>query len=233
MALYQSETKFALVSHILPPSPSGQAVVLSRLLRDLNPAQYCLISTCDYSRNSERTTTCLRGVYHSLDSEPSVRLSGFMRTLQSIAAFLWDRPPNRSQSTSKNTVEAIDGSVADGRLSRSWRAHGKAMVLWLEDRLHLRRQVFQRAANIRRIVVNEGCGALVACSGDLIDLPAACIAARWANVPFYAYMFDDYATNSAPHLHRRFSQDMMHHLMRQAAGVVVPNEFLASSYRTH
>ncbi len=36
--------KFALVSHILPPAGSGQAVLISRLLKDLDRAEYCLIT---------------------------------------------------------------------------------------------------------------------------------------------------------------------------------------------
>ena len=43
--------KFGLVSHVLPPSDSGQAMVLYRLLKDFDPAAYCLISQdpCDGS----------------------------------------------------------------------------------------------------------------------------------------------------------------------------------------
>ena len=36
--------KTAIVSHVLPPSPSGQAVVLYRLLEGMPPDRYCLIS---------------------------------------------------------------------------------------------------------------------------------------------------------------------------------------------
>ena len=36
--------KFAFVSHVLPPSPSGQAVVIFRLLREFDPEEYVLIS---------------------------------------------------------------------------------------------------------------------------------------------------------------------------------------------
>ncbi len=37
--------KFAVVSHILPPAPSGQSVLLRRLLRGMAPESYCLIHT--------------------------------------------------------------------------------------------------------------------------------------------------------------------------------------------
>lgn len=37
--------KFAVVSHIFPPVLSGQSILLDRLLRDMVPSSYCLISS--------------------------------------------------------------------------------------------------------------------------------------------------------------------------------------------
>lgn len=37
--------KFAVVSHVLPPLPSGQSILLERLLRDVEPDSYCLINS--------------------------------------------------------------------------------------------------------------------------------------------------------------------------------------------
>lgn len=42
--------KFALVSHVLPPSWSGQSVVLGRILRDIDPSLFILLSTVDYQK---------------------------------------------------------------------------------------------------------------------------------------------------------------------------------------
>src|SRR3954470_6037966 len=44
--------KFAFVSEGLPPSWSGQSVVIYRLLKDLDPEEYCLI-TQDYGQGRE------------------------------------------------------------------------------------------------------------------------------------------------------------------------------------
>ena len=41
--------KIALLSQILPPSYSGQAMLIYRLLKDRSPDEYCLISQDDYS----------------------------------------------------------------------------------------------------------------------------------------------------------------------------------------
>lgn len=37
--------RFAIISHVLPPAPSGQSVVLQRLLDGFQPESYCLISS--------------------------------------------------------------------------------------------------------------------------------------------------------------------------------------------
>jgi glycosyltransferase involved in cell wall biosynthesis len=122
--------------------------------------------------------------------------------------------------------------TADNPSLQHWTAQIKAAVLSIEDRMQLRREAYRRAARIARIVQNERCNTIIACSGDLIDLPASCIAARWVRVPFYAYMFDDYATTSISRVQHQFSQKMMPRLMREATGVIVPNAFLALAYQT-
>src|SRR6266545_4219351 len=40
--------KFALVSRSLPPSLTGQAMMIYRLLKGLDPCSYCLLSTENY-----------------------------------------------------------------------------------------------------------------------------------------------------------------------------------------
>jgi glycosyltransferase involved in cell wall biosynthesis len=50
--------RIAILSHILPPSPSGQAIVLFRILKGIDPAGYCLLSRNDYThRDSTLSTT--------------------------------------------------------------------------------------------------------------------------------------------------------------------------------
>jgi glycosyltransferase involved in cell wall biosynthesis len=40
--------KFALISNVLPPSESSHATLIHRLLRDFDPASYCLLSSRNY-----------------------------------------------------------------------------------------------------------------------------------------------------------------------------------------
>src|ERR1044071_8006797 len=41
----KSQMKFALISHKVPPAGTGQSLVIYRMLRDMDPESYCLIST--------------------------------------------------------------------------------------------------------------------------------------------------------------------------------------------
>ncbi|MBV9925977.1 MAG: glycosyltransferase [Acidobacteria bacterium] len=41
--------RFALISNVLPPSETAHAAIIQRLLRDLDPESYCLLSSRDYT----------------------------------------------------------------------------------------------------------------------------------------------------------------------------------------
>lgn len=63
--------RFAFISHVLPPSWSGQAVVIGRLLRDLEPGSYCLISRQDNQQQGGQIRP-LPGRYHYLGAEKKI-----------------------------------------------------------------------------------------------------------------------------------------------------------------
>ena len=84
--------KLAVLSHILPPAPSGQAMVLYRLLKNWEPSTYCLIKT-DYrqiSYSSERKTTFLRGKLYTLE-EPFTRFLNRRNFLVKVVRFFDNR----------------------------------------------------------------------------------------------------------------------------------------------
>jgi glycosyltransferase involved in cell wall biosynthesis len=66
--------KLAIVSHILPPSWSGQAMSLYRLLADAAPDRYCLISRQEYRADEPSFDDKLRlsGTYRHLHPEPQL-----------------------------------------------------------------------------------------------------------------------------------------------------------------
>lgn len=92
-------------------------------------------------------------------------------------------------------------------------------------------QVFRRAKSVVRVVRHERCDAILACSGNPYDLPAGYLASRWAGVPFYAYVFDYYSYQWTRLLHRYFARYVEPIVLKGAAGVIVPNEFLRDEYR--
>jgi glycosyltransferase involved in cell wall biosynthesis len=93
-------------------------------------------------------------------------------------------------------------------------------------------QVFQRARQVAKLVKLEKCDAIMACSGDLINIPAGYVASRWARIPFYPYLFDDYLYQWTEPLHRAFAKRAERIALKGAAEVIVPNEFLRDEYRS-
>ena len=87
----------------------------------------------------------------------------------------------------------------------------------------------QRVFLIAKILRREGCDAVVACTGgdEIVDFPAAFLATRLLRIPFYAYLLDqfshmvNYGMGRSP---LRYLEPVM---MKRAAAVIVPNEFLA------
>lgn len=85
--------KFALLSHILPPSPSGQSVVLYRILSGVREDQYYLIHSriLPQGEHSESSLFHLRAQYYSLPAEPILirpKHFGFGRIRNVINLFL-------------------------------------------------------------------------------------------------------------------------------------------------
>lgn len=85
-----------------------------------------------------------------------------------------------------------------------------------------------RARGIVAIVRSEGCHAIVACTGgDMLDVPAASIAARWTRTRFYPYFFDHWSQQSQLGTRRRkLAEHAERWIVRGAGAVIVPNEYL-------
>jgi glycosyltransferase involved in cell wall biosynthesis len=92
--------------------------------------------------------------------------------------------------------------------------------------------VLARARAVARIVRGEGARAVVACTGDLLSLPAGYLASRLAGVPFYAYLFDYYSYSCTDPLERRYARLFERAALRGAAGIISPNEFLSDELRS-
>jgi glycosyltransferase involved in cell wall biosynthesis len=82
-----------------------------------------------------------------------------------------------------------------------------------------------------KILRNEpGTNAIIACTGDLIDIPAGFFASRITNLPFIAYLFDDYVYQWLG-IHRVFAKFIAPIIFKHAEGVIGPNEFICEEYR--
>ena len=175
--------KFALISQVLPPSWSGQAIVLYRLLQNLRPDDYCLLSRQEITLEQKEYSRRLPGRYYHLPPEFETRegeLTGLAKWRRRLHVLL-------------NTVFGL-GIVLRGR-------------------------------RIAGIVRREKCDAIVACTGgDLLDLPAGYLASRLLGISFYAYIFDDYRY-VWPKM-RFFAARLESFLLKRAAGVIAPNEFM-------
>lgn len=90
-----------------------------------------------------------------------------------------------------------------------------------------------RAVRIARIVRREGCDAVLGCSGgpDFAYLPASFLASRLTGVPFYAYLFDDYANQWVSGLVRFIARRLDPLILKGAAGVVAHSELLRDELR--
>ena len=180
--------KFALVSRVLPPSSSGQAVMIYRLLRGLHPDNYCLISVQNYAAPSDR-------------NEYSGRLSG--RYYHLFPQFQLTRGHRFGLNQWRSRINVLLSMPG---------------IVW-------------RGSQIARILRRENCDAVVACTGELLDLPAAYLASRLVGIPFYPYIFDYYSYQWTEPTTRYLAQRLERILLSKAAGVIVPNEFLRDELR--
>ncbi|MBA4386268.1 MAG: hypothetical protein C0410_16160, partial [Anaerolinea sp.] len=176
--------KFALISHVLPPSPSGQAVVLYRILSNIDSNEYYLISSTPYQREKQRTDQpfILRAVTYPLPLES---------VLKSPSRFgLW-------------RVRSV-------------------MNIFI--------RIVARTRNILKIVHREHTTAIVACTGDLADIPAGFLASRMAHIPFFAYIFDDYVFQWTGN-YRLFAKLVAPFIFKHSTGIIGPNEFICTEYQ--
>lgn len=175
-------SKVAIVSHLLPPAPSGQSVLIYRLFRDLDPDDYCSISNHDDPHDSGQGTDAgkLSGKCFRLGPDINFTKGG------------------RFQSLNRKRPE---------------------INLWLN--------VLARGRQIARIIKRERCDALVACTADLLNLPAAFVATRFAGISFYPFILDDYSYQWIDPLARSFAQKVEAFFLKGAAEIIVLNQFMS------
>lgn len=113
-----SAQKFAVVSHIVPPSYSGQAVMLYRILKKFNPKDYLVIASSNQDKNTISTNvlTCENLMIPSYKRITSIYDSIFLKPLNFLSAI-----NQRSKELTKilkkypsvNTLVACTGDFID------------------------------------------------------------------------------------------------------------------------
>ena len=207
-----SHKKLAVVSHIFPPYPSGQSMVLNHMLRPLDPDSYELICTRDYT-----------GYVHNTASQPlpvpinTIKAAGESSVEQmAIMRFLRPVDPYRP--------------IRSRQLLRPFWIVYSAIRSKLKSALTRLFTIRIRAKEIERLVKETNCEAILACTGDLYTLPAAYRASKSCGVPFLTYIFDDYLYQyfGTERLIARFLEP---HFMKGAVNSIVTNSFVQDAYR--
>nr|WP_320161340.1 glycosyltransferase [uncultured Methanoregula sp.] len=176
--------RFALLSLGLPPSQSGQSMVLFHILKNIDPDKYCLITQKNLHLYSIKPTCSSRlpANYHYLHPDYQ-----FIRMFIRAASMIGSR---------------------------------SMLNLALKVRTH----------QIKKIIRREHCDAIIACTGDLFDPPAAYIASRELGIPFIFYAFDYYSFQGEDPVLRSFAGIYESELVQAAAAVIVPNECMCAEY---
>lgn len=184
--------KLAVLSHILPPSPSGQATVLHRLLRNVKPHDYCLLSRTNYD------------VYDYIENSGSGCVPASSPRL--LANYYHLQPTFQLRELQRFKLQTVFRLI------------------------NILLQIIQRAKSVANVVKREKCGAILACSGDVVDLPAGYLASLWVRVPFYSYIFDDYGCQWTQGLAKRLARWVEPMILKGSSAIIVPNEFLCNKY---
>jgi len=183
-ATMEKHKKIAFLSHILPPDPSGQSVMLYRLIQGIPDNEYFMISCKNYlnKTNNPGTTQRLPGQYFSLEpimQAPVIKWS-ILKEFCILLNALWG--------------------------------------------------ILRRTKQIKGILKKKGpCSLLIACTGDLYDLPAGYLASKQLGIPFIPYIFDYYAYHWAG-FGGALSRLMEPMLLKNASGVIVTNECMQKEY---
>jgi glycosyltransferase involved in cell wall biosynthesis len=87
-----------------------------------------------------------------------------------------------------------------------------------------------RAYKLICIVRKNPVDAIIACTGDIADIPAGYLASRILGLDFYAYLFDDYVYQWVG-FQRSIAKFLASLIFRKTAGVIGPNEYVCEEYK--
>jgi glycosyltransferase involved in cell wall biosynthesis len=203
-------TKFALVSHTLPPASSGQGVALYRLLRNLPADSYCLISQrkfCD-----DLTNVVEKQASAEFTHVKPVAIRDLKKSTDYLPVHYYHCP-----------------QLKQVKRGASWLA--RLRILQAINFPVGLRTLPDYVDAIEAVLKIENCDAVIGCSGSLWDIPAAFAAAKRLGIRFYAHYFDWWMYQFYWYKEISFAKAKENEILKNAAGVFVPNESLASELK--
>jgi len=195
-----SRTKFAILSNDLPASHSGQAVMLDYLLSCFSPDAYCLISTTPYPPDAHAAA------FYHLSAGQTI-LSPLLHRLPKVNSDK-DTPVHRAFRPLLKRYQRLRGDY----------------LLEDDDRV-----LGDLTHQLRAILEREACDVLVACTGAPHEMLVAYRACQASGVAFVPYIFDYFGRKHVGGL-RSYALRYEGELLRGAAAIIVPNEFMAQEY---
>lgn len=96
---------------------------------------------------------------------------------------------------------------------------------WLKKFL-FKQELFFRSIQIKKIIRKEKCKSIVACSGDIFDIPASYCVGKELEIPVIPYYFDDYVYQWSDSFTREFAYNFENLIFKHNNKVLVPNEFM-------
>jgi glycosyltransferase involved in cell wall biosynthesis len=173
--------RFAILSHTLPPSPSGQAVMLYRVFSGFSPEEYYAVSRELYE-NKDLQEHFLPVEYFDVFAP---------RWLQFLTGIKLPSP--------------------------------------LRDIINIAFTTLWRTYELVQIGKANPVQAVIACTGDIADIPAGFFACRILRIKFYAYIFDDYVYQWTG-LYRFYAKLISLWIFKTRIGVIGPNEYICDEY---
>ena len=92
-------------------------------------------------------------------------------------------------------------------------------------------EIISVSKDIKNILVKEQASSVVACSGNLVDLPAAWIASKRLKLEFYPYFFDHYKYQQKLKILRVFNGFFEKRIVKTSKNIIVPNEKTSELYK--
>lgn len=90
--------------------------------------------------------------------------------------------------------------------------------------------VICRTEELISILRERPVGVIIACSGDIADIPAGFLAGQITGTPFIAYLFDDYVFQWTE-FYRFFAKFAAQLIFKRCAGIIGANEYICDEYK--